>query len=322
MMNHSRSGLLVAAMLSLATAGVARGETKLVDLTYIVDHPAIDAARKGIVDALGEAGFQDGKTIKLEVQSAQGSAVTQTQIAKKFVGDTPNLIIAISTPSAQAAQSATATIPIVFSAVTDPVDAKLVASLEHPGRNITGTSDQQPYGATFDLMQKLTPKAKHVGVIYNAGEANSVAQVAAFKTEAAKRGLAIVEASAAQSAMVPDAARSLVGRVDAILIPTDSTVVSAIESVVKVGIDAKLPVYASDTDSVTRGAMAALGFNYYELGKLSGRIAARVLRGENPGAIPVGFLDRQDLYLNLASARKMGVEIPEAVVAGASKAIP
>jgi putative ABC transport system substrate-binding protein len=317
--NYRICSIVITGAVLLASS--AHAEMKTVDLTYIVDHPAIDAARKGIVDALAEADFRDGQTMKLEVQSAQGNGATQTQIAKKFAGDGPNLIIAISTPSAQACQAATSSVPIVFSAVTDPVGAKLVASLDHPGRNITGTSDQQPYGAAFELIRSLTPAAKRIGVIYNAGEANSAAQVAAYKTEAAKRGLSIVEASAAQSAMVPDTARSLVGRADAILIPTDSTVVSAIESVVKVGTDAKLPVYASDTDSVERGAMAALGFNYYELGKLSGRIAARVLKGEKPADIPVGLLDKQDLYLNLAAAKRMGVEISDEVAAGASKVI-
>ncbi|EEF25646.1 conserved hypothetical protein [Ricinus communis] len=142
-----------------------------------------------------------------------------------------------------------------------------------------------------------------------------------MKTEAAKIGMSIVEATAAQSAAVPDAARSLVGKADVILLPTDSTVVSAVESVVKVGVDAKIPVYASDTNSVERGAMAALGFNYYKLGRLTGEIAAKVLNGAKPGDIPVGTLDSEDLYLNLASAKKMGVTLSEAMTQSAAKVI-
>lgn len=312
---------MIAALFAVAVSvspGLAQEiETKRVALTYIVDHPAIDAARQGIVDALSEAGYVDDK-LELVVQSAQGSVPTQQQIAREFAGLAPDLMVAISTPSAQALQSVAGEVPVVFSAVTDPVGAKLVASLELPGGTITGTSDMQPFAPTLELIRVLLPDANTIGVIYNAGEANSVSQVEALTVEAKAAGFEIVGSTASQSAMVPDAARSLVGRVDAILIPTDSTVVSAIEGVVSVGERAKLPVFASDTDSVTRGAVAALGFNYYELGKLSGVMAARILGGESPGSIPVGLLDKQDLYLNQKAAEAMGVEIPAETLASAA----
>ena len=314
--------LALSALLLSFSATVTTAANKTVALTYIVEHPAIDAARKGIVDALADAGFVDGKTVTLDIASAQGSMPTQTQIAKTFAGKSPDVIVAISTPSAQACQAAAkGAIPIVFSAVTDPVAAKLVKSFAQPDGTLTGTSDKQPLNLTFELIHKLTPTATKIGILYNAGEANSVAQVAEMKTEAAKIGMSIVEATAAQSAAVPDAARSLVGKADVILLPTDSTVVSAVESVVKVGIDAKIPVYASDTNSVERGAMAALGFNYYKLGRLTGEIAAKVLNGTKPGDIPVGTLESEDLYLNLASAKKMGVTLSEAMTQSAAKVI-
>lgn len=314
--------LALSALLLSFSATVTTAANKTVALTYIVEHPAIDAARKGIVDALADAGFVDGKTVTLDIASAQGSMPTQTQIAKTFAGKSPDVIVAISTPSAQACQAAAkGAIPIVFSAVTDPVAAKLVKSFAQPDGTLTGTSDKQPLNLTFELIHKLTPTATKIGILYNAGEANSVAQVAEMKTEAAKIGMSIVEATAAQSAAVPDAARSLVGKADVILLPTDSTVVSAVESVVKVGIDAKIPVYASDTNSVERGAMAALGFNYYKLGRLTGEIAAKVLNGTKPGDIPVGTLESEDLYLNLASAKKMGVTFSEAMTQSAAKVI-
>ncbi|MBB3424659.1 MULTISPECIES: ABC transporter substrate-binding protein [Rhizobium] len=314
--------LALSALLMPLPTATAFAADKTVALTYIVEHPAIDAARKGIIDALADAGFVDGKTITLDVASAQGSMPTQTQIAKTFAGKAPDLIVAISTPSAQACQAAAkGAIPIVFSAVTDPVAAKLVKSFSQPDGTLTGTSDKQPLNLTFELIHKLTPTATKVGVLYNAGEANSVAQVADMKAAAAKFGISIVEATAAQSAAVPDAARSLVGKADVILLPTDSTVVSAVESVVKVGVDAKIPVYASDTNSVERGAMAALGFNYYKLGRLTGEIAAKVLNGAKPADIPVGTLDSEDLYLNLVSAKKMGVTLSEATTQSAAKVI-
>ncbi|WP_159587276.1 ABC transporter substrate-binding protein [Chelativorans xinjiangense] len=315
------TGRIIAALFALAAAASSSlaqdTEPKKVALTYIIDHPAIDAARQGIVDALSEAGYA-GERLELIVQSAQGSVPTQQQIAREFAGLAPDLMVAISTPSAQALQSVAGDVPVVFSAVTDPVGAKLVASLETPGGMITGASDMQPFGPTLDLIRSLLPDAKTLGVIYNSGEANSVSQVEALTAEVTAAGFEVVESTASQSAMVPDAARSLAGRVDAILIPTDSTVVSAIEGVVSVGERAKLPVFASDTDSVKRGAVAALGFNYYELGKLSGAMAARILGGESPASIPVGVLETQDLYLNPKAAEAMGVTIPAETLASAA----
>jgi putative tryptophan/tyrosine transport system substrate-binding protein len=294
---------------------------KTVALTYIVEHPAIDAARKGIIEALADAGYVDGKTLTLMTASAQGNMTTQMQIAKDFAGHAPDLIIAISTPSAQACQTAAGTIPIIFAAVTDPVGAKLVASLDRPGGTVTGTSDQQPFGPTLDLIRKLTPAAKTIGVIYNPGEANSVSQVEKLKIAAAAQNYTIVEGPASQSAMVGDAAASLVGRADVILIPTDSTVTSAVESVVNVGKKAKIPVYASDTGSVERGAMAALGFNYHALGLLAGKMAVKVLGGASPANIPVGVLATQDLYINPTSAEAMGVSLAGPVVAEAAHVV-
>jgi putative ABC transport system substrate-binding protein len=313
--------LAAAAAIGFASSLANAEDVKTVTLTYIVDHPAINAARDGIVDALGDAGYLNGKTMKLIVQSAQGSMPTQLQIARQFAGEKPDLMVAISTPSAQALQSTAGTTPVVFTAVTDPVGAKLVASMERPGANVTGTSDMQPLGPTLQLIKSLVPSAKRIGVVYNAGEANSISQVQALKREAGAEGLEIIESTASQSAMVGDAARSLVGRVDAILLPTDSTVVSAVESVVSVGNKTKLPVFASDTDSVTRGAIAALGFNYYELGKLSGKMAADILRGSSPSNMAVERLKKQDLYLNMKSAAAMGVKVPQDLEASAAKVI-
>jgi putative ABC transport system substrate-binding protein len=313
--------LAAATAIGLASSLTVAQEVKTVALTFIVDHPALNAARDGIVDALGEAGYLDGKTMKLIVQSAQGSMPMQLQIARQFAGAKPDLMVAISTPSAQALQSTAGTTPVVFSAVTDPVGAKLVASMEKPGANITGTSDMQPLGPTLQLIKSLVPSARRIGVVYNAGEANSVSQVQALKREAGAVALEIVESTASQSAMVGDAARSLVGRVDAILLPTDSTVVSAVESVVAVGDRAKVPVFASDTNSVTRGAIAALGFNYYELGKISGKMAAEILRGSSPSNMAVESLRKQDLHLNMKSAAAMGLKVPHDLVASAAKVI-
>jgi putative tryptophan/tyrosine transport system substrate-binding protein len=314
----------LAGALALAslTAFPAAADIKLVTITYIVDHPAIESVRQGIVDALAEEGFVEGENVRYVTQSAQGAMPTQWQIAREFAGLEPDLMVAISTPSAQALQStANGEIPVLFAAVTDPIGAKLVESWETPGANITGTSDGQDFGPTLDLIKALVPDLERLGVIYNAGEANSVAQVEKLEANAEEHGITIVKTTAAQSAMVPDAARSLVGRVDAILIPTDSTVVSGVEGVVMVGERASIPIFASDTDSVERGALAALGFDYYRLGKISGVMGARILNGESPADIPVTSLDTQNLYINKRAAAAMGVSLSEEILASATKVV-
>jgi putative ABC transport system substrate-binding protein len=303
-------------------AGVALAQdAKTVAVTAIVEHPALDAARDGIKEALAEAGFKDGENLTFTYESAQGNPATAAQIARKLVGEAPDVIVPISTPSAQAVVGATADIPVVFTAVTDPLGAKLVASLEKPGGNVTGMSDLSPIGAHLDLIREILPDAVRLGVIYNPGEANSVTLVALLQEEAVSRTLSITEAPAARSADVQTAAQSLVGRVDAIYVPTDNTVVTALEAIVGVGVDNQLPVFAGDTDSVPRGAIAALGFNYHDIGIQTGRIVVRVLNGEAPGEIPVEGVEITQLYVNPKAAERMGISIPQAVIDRAEQVV-
>ncbi|RCX26483.1 ABC transporter substrate-binding protein [Thioalbus denitrificans] len=296
-------------------------EAKSVAITQIVEHPSLDACRQGVEDGLAEAGWKVGENLDWSYESAQSNPVTAVQVARKFVGQAPDVIVAISTPSAQAVAAATHDIPLVFSAVTDPLEAKLVANLEHPGGNITGTTDALPLERHLDLIARISPAAKRIGVLYNPGEVNSVATVERLKALAPDRGLTIVEGAAPRTADVLAAARSLVGRVDALYVPTDNTVVAALEGVVKTGYDARLPVYTADTDSVERGALAAVGFNYYDVGRQTGAMVARILAGEAPGDIPVAAVEKTELHLNLRSAERMGVTVPEAVVAEAARVI-
>ncbi len=314
--------LAVPAVVLSAVPKVTRAKERVsVDLSYIVEHPAIEATKRGILATLAESGYIPGKTMNLEDQCAQGSMPTQVQINRKFVGDDPDLIVAISTPSAQTALSATNKIPIVFAAVTDPLAAGLVNSLDKPGRNLTGSSDRTPIDKQLELVRLIVPNARRIGVIYNAGEANSVAQVDLIEKLATQNGLKIVEATAAQTGAVLDAARSLVGRVDAIYVPTDSTVVSAIESVVRVGDEARIPVFAADTASVERGAIAALGFDYYDVGVAAGQSAVAILKGAKPGDLPVRFIDKLQIYINKTSAKRMGVTLPDSLISQATKVI-
>ncbi|MEN2978638.1 ABC transporter substrate-binding protein [Tistrella bauzanensis] len=324
---RSLRGTRVAASLAaLAIAGLAAGsgvaaETKSVAITQIVEHPALDATRQGVQDALKAAGWEVGKNLEWDYQNAQGNVATAGQIARKFVGDGPDAIVAIATPSAQAVAAATRDIPLVFSAVTDPVGAKLISNMEKPGGNVTGVSDLSPMGKHLELITRITPNAKRLGVIYNPGEANAVALVDLIEKTAGDYGMTVSKAAATKSSDVLTAARSLVGKVDVIYVPTDNTVVSAIESVVKVGQDADIPVYAGDTNSVGRGAIAAVGFNYYDVGYQTGEMVARILGGANPGDIPASTVEKLELYLNPGSAKEMGVTIPEAVIADAKEVV-
>ena len=314
-------GAPAALALSLGLAGSAAAADVTVAVTAIVEHPALDAVRQGVQDELAAQGYQAGDNLDFQFESAQGNPATAAQIAQKFVGEAPDVIVPISTPSAQAVAGATQDIPIVFSAVTDPLGAKLVTSLERPGGNVTGMTDLSPIGAHLDLVKEITPDVARLGVIYNPGEANAVTLLDLLKQEAPARDIAIVEAAAPRSADVQAAAQSLVGRVDAIYVPTDNTVVTALEAIVGVGIDNQLPVYAGDTASVPRGALAALGFDYYDVGVQTGRIVARVLAGEAPGDIPVQSVETTELHVNPGAAERKGVSLPEAVIARAKNVV-
>ncbi|MBB3266477.1 putative ABC transport system substrate-binding protein [Azospirillum sp. OGB3] len=303
------------------TSAAAFAQTKTVAITAIVEHPALDATRDGVVEALKAAGYTPGDTLKVEYQSAQGNPATAAQIARQFAGSRPDVIVPISTPSAQAVVASTRDIPVVFTAVTDPVGAQLVRSLDKPGANVTGVSDMAPVAEHVALIREIVPSVKRLGVLYNAGEPNSVSLVKALKDEAQKAGLTVVEATATKSADAQPAARSLVGKADAIYVPLDNTVVSALESVVAVGQQAKLPVFSADTDSVARGTVASIGFDYRQVGRQTGEAVVRILKGEKPGDVSVTFAKGTDLFVNPKSAAAMGVTIPEAVTQRATKVV-
>ncbi|WP_064708000.1 ABC transporter substrate-binding protein [Rhizobium bangladeshense] len=313
--------ILLALAATLALSLPARADNVTVAVTAIVEHPALDAARKGVLDVLTAAGYKEGENLKFVFESAQGNPATAAQIARQFAGDEPNVIVPISTPSAQAVVSATRDIPVVFTAVSDPLGAQLVKNMEKPGGNVTGLSDMSPVAEHLALIKEIVPNAKTIGYLYNSGEANSVSLLAVLKADAERAGLTVVESAATKSAEVQGAARALVGRADAIYIPTDNTIISALEGAVAVAEESKLPLFTADTDSVSRGSIAALGFNYYDVGKQTGEIVVRVLKGENPGEIAVKTAAGSDLVVNKTAAAKMGVTLPQSVLSRANKVI-
>ena len=295
--------------------------TKTVAITAIVEHPALDEVRKGVIDELNEAGFKDGENLKVNFQSAQGNTATAGQIAKQFVADEADVIVAIGTPSAQSVAAATSSIPLVFSAVTDPVEAKLVSKLDGSGTNVTGGSDALPYEPQIELMRQIIPNLKNVGYVYSPGEVNSTIILKNLKEKLTPLGINVHEAPAQRSTDIAMAARSLEGRVDMIYTSTDNNVVSAYESLYQVAKESKIPLIASDTSSVERGAIAALGVDYYALGRETGKIVVRILKGENPGEIAVYTPQALNLYVSPKNATEQGITLPQAVIDKAKEVV-
>jgi len=307
--------------LTLATpfaAGAA--EQKSVASTAIVEHPALDSVRDGVRAALEQAGYS-GDNLKWQYQTAQGNTATAAQIARKFVGDRPDAIVAIATPSAQAVVASTKSVPVVFAAVTDPVAAQLVRNWEPSGSNVTGVSDELELDRQMELVKRVIPDAKRVGMVYNPGEANSVVVIERLRELLPEMGMTLVEAAAPRSVDVGSAARSLVGKVDVIYTNTDNNVVSAYESLVKVGMDTKTPLIASDTDSVKRGAIAALGIDYYQHGIQAGELVVRLLKGEEPGSIAPQKTAELSLFINRSAAAAQGVTLSQELIDSAAEVI-
>lgn len=312
---------LIGASLLAAASLVQAEDTRVVAITQIVEHPALDAAHQGVVDELAERGYREGENLRLMHESAQGNSAIASQIARKFVGESPDVIVAIATPSAQTVAAAAREIPVIFSAVTDPVAAKLVKSWEAPGANITGVSDMLPIEKHLDMLQRVMPDAKRIGTVYNPGEANAAALVELLEERLSARGLELVKGAATKTSEVLGAARSLVGKADAIYLTTDNTVISAAEAVISVGERAKIPVFAADTATVKRGAVVALGFNYYNHGRQTGAMVARVLEGATTADMPVEIMEELDLYVNPEAGERMGITLSEDLIQEAVKVV-
>ena len=283
-----------------------------ISINQFVEHPALDMSVRGFKDALHDEGFKDAV---FSVHIAQANMPTVLQIVNQILGEKPALVLAVATPSAQATAQKIKDIPILFTAVTDPPSAGLVDSLERPGGNVTGTTDMSPIEGQVALIREIHPQAKNMGVIYNAGEANSLVLVGILKEAAEKYGFEVKEAVTVNTAGVYQAAKSLVGGVDLIYLPTDNTVISSQDSVIKICVENKIPLYPGEADAVRKGGVASLAIDYYKLGRQTGVQAARILRGEaKPADMPVETQKDTDLVINLPMAESMGVTIPQAVL--------
>ena len=311
--------IIACSLLALAAGEALAAKARFVAVTAIVEHPALDAVREGVRDELKSRGFEEGKGLRFEYRSAQGNPAVAAQIARQFAGSEPDVIVAISTPSAQSAVSASKSIPVIFSAVSDPVSARLVGGAGASGTNVTGVSDLPPVQDQLNLVRELLPSARRIGVVYSPGESNSVVQVALLKELAAKAGMTIVEAPAVKSSDVQVAVRSLIGKADVLYLPQDNAVIAAVDAVLPIAAQAKLPVIAPDESSVAKGALATIGFDYYQVGRQTGALVAQVLEGGKPGAIAWQYGAGTNLVLNAASAQALGLAVPETVARRAKK---
>ncbi len=308
---------LVVAIVTVALIipGAALAKTYKIGVTVIVSHPALESDQKGFEKAIADAGLE----AEYDYQNAQGDMANATTIAQKFKNDELDLVHAIATPTSQAAVKVIKNHPIVYSSVTDPVDAGLVKTMGPSGTNVTGISDAWPIERQIELYHQMVPSAKKWGTIYNAGDANSVKSISWTRDAMKKFGLELVEVTISNSAEVYTGAQTLVGRVDAIYITSDNTVVSALESVVKVANNKKIPLFGGDTTTVDKGMIAAYGLNYFQVGYSAGKKAVLVLKGQDPGTVPSGLTENLSLWVNLKAAKDQNVTVPEKFVEMAEK---
>ena len=311
----------VLALVSAAVPADAQG-TKTVAIISMNDTPQLMEVKDGVTAGLAERGYVDGKNIKIDFQSAQGNFGTAQQIARQFVGENADVIVSITTPASQAVVAATKDIPIVFTTVTDPLRAKIITSFKHPGGNVTGVSDLVPTERQIDVVKEILPKLQTLGLLYDPSLDNSRSTVDSIKELAKTKGFKTVESTAMGLNNVAAAAQNLVGKVDAIFVPNDTTVYSAFEAVVKVAQDTKTPLFTAERRSVERGAIATVGYDFGEMGKVTARYVERVLKGEKPGDIDAMYMkddpNSLSLYVNKEFAETMGVTVPQAVLSRAA----
>ena len=294
---------------------------KHVAITAIVEHPSLDQIRDGVKDELIDNGYKLNENLTVQYKSAQGSSATAAQIARQFVSAKPDAIVAIATPSAQATAAATKQIPVIFAGITDPVAAKLIKNWQPTGTNITGVSDYQEIIPQIDFMKKIVPNVKSVGYIYSPSEINSTVVLKNLQIHLSKQNISLAAVPAQRTADISTAANTLKGKVDLIYTTTDNNVVSAYESLVKFANENKIPLLASFPDAIERGAVAAYGMSYYDVGRQSGKLVVRILKGEKPGSIAPELGQTLRLVINTDAAKKQGVNLSPEIIQSAYKII-
>lgn len=284
--------------------------TVKVGVMQITSHPVFDLINEGIKEGFANAGYVEGEDVVFDFQNAQGDNSANAAIAQKFANSDYNIFMPLGTASSQAVVNLIKDRPVVFGAVTDPVSAGLVPSNENPGANVTGTSDITLYKEHLELLKRLVPGVKNLGIVYNPGEANAKFGLEQTQKYANEMGITLITAPANNSGEVLGAARSIANKVDAFYMLPDNTVISGQEALIKVALDTKKPLISIDQSGVEKGALATLGTNYKEVGVRTAEIAIRVLEGKNPGTIPVLGVTDADVFVNTTTAEAIGIEIP------------
>lgn len=312
--------LVLAAAMTLSMTACGGGETDTnedvaekvkIGILQQLEHPSLDDARAGFVQALADNGYVDGETMVLDYQNAQSDQSNLTSMTDRLVNDENDLILAIATGAAQTLAGKTKDIPVLITAVTDPVDAGLANSMENPGTNVSGTSDASPMKEQIELMLQLCPDTKVVGLMYTSSEDNSVLQINQVKEILTDMNLEFVEQTVTNSNDVQQAVQSIVEKCDAIYIPTDNVLASSMALVADVTRTAKIPVVTGFTSGVTDGGLATLGISYYNLGYQTGEMAVKVLNGEDISTMPVETQKEYDYVINAETVEALGIEIPE-----------
>lgn len=304
--------VLALAILCMPALAQADDSIKTIGVIQYVQHAALDAAREGFVQALADNGYVDGEKVRFDFQNAQADASNLATISDRFIGNKVDLVLAIATPAAQAIAGKTTTIPILGTAITDYVDARLVDSNEVPGTNVSGTSDMNPVSEQIALLKELFPDAATVGVLYASNEPNSVLQAKMAKEAIEALGMAYTEVTVTSSNDVQQATQSIIEACDAIYIPTDNVFASSMPVVYEVAVAAQTPIVCGEAGMTMSGALTTLGINYYDLGYQTGLMAMRVLNGEDISLMPIETADRMDYTFNSTFAEAIGFSIPEA----------
>lgn len=304
-------GILLTSLISLHQLKADKKKDVFrIGISQFITHQSLDATREGFVDELAKQGYVEGKNIEIDLQNAQGEQRNLKTISQQLA-ESSDVILAIATPSAQSLANTTETTPVIFSAVTDPVSAKLVESREHPGGNVTGTSDQSSdaISTQINLIKKVLPKAKTIGILYTQSEPNSVVQKDEAKRLLEEKGFTVVEKTILDSNNVKVAAESLMAEVDMVFVPTDNIISSTMETVKQVSIKHKVPVFGGSTEMVAVGGLYNYGTNYEELGRQTARMLVRVLKGEKPENIAVELPEKLELHTNQEMADALGIDI-------------
>ena len=304
-------GILLTSLISLHQLKADKKKDVFrIGISQFITHQSLDATREGFVDELAKQGYIEGKNIEIDLQNAQGEQRNLKTISQQLA-ESSDVVLAIATPSAQSLANTTQTTPVIFSAVTDPVSAKLVESREHPGGNVTGTSDQSSdaISTQIDLIKKVLPKAKTIGILYTQSEPNSVVQKDEAKRLLEEKGFTVVEKTILDSNNVKAAAESLMAEVDMVFVPTDNIISSTMETVKQVSIKHKVPVFGGSTEMIAVGGLYNYGTNYEELGRQTARMLIRVLKGEKPENIAVELPEKLELHTNQEMADALGIDI-------------